>query len=119
MDAKATQALSRFNLDFDGTSVSAVSLVDGRPAGFRSRARSCVITPADAIRDGKKFSATVSYTSGPYLYTPDFNNFPIGILPFGWFSTQDGSVIARAARPGRTRPTPSATTRRARPPTPS
>ena len=38
----------------------------------------------------------MSYTSGPYLYTPDFDlsTFPIGILPFGWFTTQDGSVTA-------------------------
>ncbi len=93
MDAKATQALSSFNLDFDGKAVSAVS-VNGRPAGFAVDDEELVVTPADAIRDGKKFSATVSYTSGPYLYTPDFNNFPLGILPFGWFSTQDGSVIA-------------------------
>ena len=33
MDAGATQALSRFDLDFDGDAVSAVS-VDGRPAAF-------------------------------------------------------------------------------------
>ena len=72
MDAKATQALSRFNLDFDGKSVSAVS-VNGRPAGFAVQGEELVITPADAIRDGKKFSTTVSYTSGPYLYTPDFD----------------------------------------------
>ncbi len=93
MDAVATQALSRFNLDFDGTAVSAVT-VNGRPAAFSVQGEELVITPAEAIRDGKKFSATVSYTSGPYLYVPDFTNFPIGILPFGWFTTQDGSVTA-------------------------
>ena len=35
----ATQALSRFNLDFDGDAVSAVT-VNGHPAAFASRARS-------------------------------------------------------------------------------
>jgi aminopeptidase N len=93
MDAVATQTLSRFNLDFDGEAVSAVT-VDGRPAAFAVQGEELVITPAQAIREGKRFTATVSYTSGPYLYTPSFENFPIGLLPFGWFTTQDGSVTA-------------------------
>jgi aminopeptidase N len=53
-----------------------------------------VITPRRPLRDRERFTTTVSYTSGPYLYTPDFNNLPLGVLPFGWFSTQDGSVTA-------------------------
>src|SRR5215217_2779395 len=67
MEAQATQALSRFNLDFDGGAVS----VNGRPAAFSVQGEELVITPAEAIRDGKRLSTTVSYTSGPYLYTPD------------------------------------------------
>ena len=34
MEARATKALSRFNLDFDGEAVSSVR-VDGRAADFR------------------------------------------------------------------------------------
>src|SRR5918994_7586934 len=75
MDAVATQTLSRFNLDFDGDAVSAVT-VDGRPAAFAVQDEELVITPAQALRDGKRFSTTVTYTSGPYLYTPSFDNFP-------------------------------------------
>lgn len=93
MEARATQALSRFNLDFDGDAVSAVS-VDGRPAAFSVQGEELVITPSRPVKDNHKFTTTVDYTAGPYLYTPDFSNFPIGILPFGWFSTQDGSVTA-------------------------
>ena len=93
MDARATKALSRFNLDFDGEAVSSVR-VDGRNAGFRVDGEELVITPRKSLKDNERFTTTVLYTSGPYLYTPDFNNFPIGILPFGWFSTQDGSVTA-------------------------
>ena len=93
MDAVATQALSRFNLDFDGDAVSAVT-VNGRPAAFGVQGEELVITPAEALRDGKHFTATVNYTAGPYLYTPSFENFPLGILTFGWFTTQDGSVTA-------------------------
>jgi aminopeptidase N len=93
MDARATKALSRFNLDFDGESVSSVR-VDGRSADFTIDGEELVITPRKALRDNERFTTTVLYTAGPYLYTPDFNNFPLGILPFGWFSTQDGSVTA-------------------------
>jgi aminopeptidase N len=93
MDATATQALSAFNLDFDGDAVSSVT-VEGAAAAFSLQGEELVITPAEPIRAGKRFTVTVQYTSGPYLYTPDFDNFPIGILPFGWFSTQDGSVTA-------------------------
>jgi aminopeptidase N len=93
MNAVATQALSRFNLDIDGDAVSAVT-VDGRPAAFEVQGEELVITPAQAIRDGKRFTATVNYSAGPYLYTPTLENFPLGILPFGWFTTQDGSVTA-------------------------
>jgi aminopeptidase N len=93
MDAKATKSLSRFNLDFDGDAVSSVK-VDGRSASFAVQGEELVITPRKSLRDGERFSTTIAYTSGPYLYTPDFDNLPLGVLPFGWFSTQDGSVTA-------------------------
>ena len=94
MDARATKALSRFNLDFDGEAVSAV-WVDGRSAAFRVDGEELVITPRHSLRDNERFTTTVNYTSGPYLYTPDFDpNNPLGLLPFGWFTTQDGSVTA-------------------------
>jgi len=66
IDAKATEALSRFNLDFDGEAVSGVR-VDGRTAAFALDGEELVITPAKPLRDGERFSTTVSYTSGPYL----------------------------------------------------
>src|ERR671923_3017932 len=54
MEAKATQALSRFNLDFDGDSVSAVS-VDGRSAAFARDGDELVITPSQPLKDNHKF----------------------------------------------------------------
>ena len=94
MEAKATKSLSRFNLDFDGDAVSAVE-VNGRAAAFELQGEELVITPRHSLRDHKKFTTTVSYTAGPYLYTPDFDpSNPTGLLPFGWFTTQDGSVTA-------------------------
>ena len=117
MEAKATKSLSRFNLDFDGDAVSAVK-VDGRTAAFSVQDEELVITPRKSLRDGERFSATVNYTSGPYLYTPDFDpNNPVGLLPFGWFTTQDGSVTAGQPDLGRTRSTRSTTTPPTRRPT--
>ena len=94
MEAKATKSLSRFNLDFDGDAVSSVK-VDGRTATFSVQDEELVITPSRPLRGHRRFTTTVEYTSGPYLYTPDFDpNNPMGLLPFGWFTTQDGSVTA-------------------------
>ena len=77
-----------------------------------------MITPAEALRNGKRFTTTVNYTAGPYLYIPSFENFPLGILPFGWFTTQDGSVTA--GQPDRAHEIyPVNTTRPTRRPTPS
>src|SRR3954468_19827250 len=44
IDARATQALSRFDLDFSGDSVSLVT-VDGVPAQFERTGEELVITP--------------------------------------------------------------------------
>src|SRR3954464_3176864 len=52
--ARATQALSRFDLDFAGRSVGSVS-VDGQPAAFKRSGEDLVITPRRALPDGKLF----------------------------------------------------------------
>ncbi len=58
--AQATQSLSRFNLDFGGDSVGAVS-VDGRAAAFRRDGEELVITPRRAIDKRDKFLVRVSH----------------------------------------------------------
>jgi aminopeptidase N len=87
MIARATQALSRFDLDFSGTGVSAVS-VNGAPAAFSRSGDELVITPRRALRDRSRFVTQVDFTSGP---TPPAPGDP---FPFGWFTTNDGSVTA-------------------------
>ena len=57
--ARATQSLSRFNLDFGGQSVGAVS-VDGRAAAFRRDDEELVITPRKALDRHEKFVVRVS-----------------------------------------------------------
>jgi aminopeptidase N len=80
--ARATQALSRFDLDFTNGTVSQVT-VNGAPAGWTRDQEKLVITPRQALRDREKFGVKVSYVSGP--------TFP---LTYVWFATADGSVTA-------------------------
>ena len=58
--ARATQSLSRFNLDFGGDSVGSVS-VDGRSAAFRRDGEELVITPRKPIDRHEKFLVRVSH----------------------------------------------------------
>src|SRR4051794_6109040 len=60
IDARATQALSRFDLDFSGDSVSLVT-VDGVPAQFERTGEELVITPRRPIANRAAFSTRVLY----------------------------------------------------------
>src|SRR5919108_2325957 len=88
MLARATQSLSSFNLDFAGDSVESVR-VGGSQASWTRSGNELVITPRNAIRDHRSFVARIEYTSGPYTPGPEQEG-----LPFGWFATLDGSVMA-------------------------
>jgi aminopeptidase N len=85
MYAKATQALSRFNLDFSGDSVRSVS-VDGRNARWTWSGGELSITPARSLHDHEWFVTRVSYTAHPFV--------PTDIFPFGFFTVNGGSVTA-------------------------
>jgi aminopeptidase N len=90
--ARATQALSRFDLDFAGDSLAAVA-VDGRPAAFTWDGSELVITPARAIRDGALFTVTVShFVAHPKVVDPAV------LLGAPFFQSPDGS--AWALQPG-------------------
>jgi aminopeptidase N len=88
MIARATQPLSSFNLDFAGDSVESVH-VNGRRASWQRSGNELVVTPRRALADDRRFVAKVDFTSGPYVPTPEQEG-----LPFGWFTTLDGSVTA-------------------------
>lgn len=88
MRARATHALSRFDLDFGGRSIGSVA-VDGRPAAFVRRGQELVITPARPIRDGQVFSVHVShFTAEPTIANPD------DFATEAFVITPDGSVTA-------------------------
>ena len=83
--ARAEQSLSSFNLDFDGDSVEGV-WVNGRRAEWTLAGEELVVTPRRALRRHQRFSVSVDFTGDPVMPTDD--------LPFGWFTTLDGSVTA-------------------------
>src|SRR5215213_3338439 len=58
--AKATQDLSRFDLDFAGQSVGTIS-VNGLPAKFTRTPDDLVITPRLPLREGRPFIVKVSH----------------------------------------------------------
>jgi aminopeptidase N len=77
--ARATQSLSRFNLDFSGAGVGAV-FVNGRAASWTREGEELVITPKRAIKRHRKFRVKVAHftanptdpaTSSFFFYTPD------------------------------------------------
>jgi len=86
--ARATQSLSRFNLDFSGDSVGGVS-VNGLPARFTRDGEDLVITPRLPLLKGLPFIVQVShYTAHPIQ--PDPND----LLGAPFFITPDGSATA-------------------------
>src|SRR3954467_11532081 len=86
--ARATQALSRFDLDFGGASVGGVS-VDGADAQFRRDGDELVITPRRAIDNGALFVVTVAhYVAVPTAPDPD------DFASEAFFSHQSGSATA-------------------------
>ncbi|GAA2553037.1 M1 family metallopeptidase [Winogradskya consettensis] len=86
LTAVATQGLSRFDLDFGGDSVRAVS-VNGHRAAFSRSGGELVVTPRHALRKGSTFRVTVSgFAATPIPANAD--------SPVGFVSTADGTVLA-------------------------
>jgi aminopeptidase N len=89
LSARATQHLSRFNLDFVGMTVHDVR-VDGRRAAWSRTGPELSITPQEGLRRGRHFTVRVSYDGVPRpLPFPD-----VPELKYGWIHTDDGSWVA-------------------------
>ena len=84
--ARATQGLSRFDLDLAGLTVSGVT-VDGRAAQFRRSGQELIVTPAAGIRSGRTFSVTVRYAGVPQVITDADGSIE------GWVRTADGAFV--------------------------
>jgi aminopeptidase N len=85
--ARATQDLSRFDLDLRGFAVSRL-LVDGVPATHsRAGEHELVITPAAGIRSGRTFTVTIDYAGTPAVVTDPDESIE------GWVPTDDGAFV--------------------------
>ncbi|WP_167756869.1 M1 family metallopeptidase [Leifsonia flava] len=85
--AKATQNLSRFDLDLHGLTVKSIT-VNGRKATWKRSGDELVVTPASTLRKGFPFFTTVSYAGVPQLYEDSV----LGTA--GFYNTDDGTLVA-------------------------
>ncbi|WP_240797990.1 M1 family metallopeptidase, partial [Streptomyces sp. F001] len=88
ISATATQALSRFNLDFAGNTLRTVT-VNGAPATAVRDGDELVVTPAQPILDGSAFTVQVVYTADPTQQRHRSD----AIQAYGWVPTPDGTVL--------------------------
>jgi aminopeptidase N len=88
IDARATQDLSRFNLDLrPWLAVSKVEVNDRRATFAQEGEHELVITPRKGIKHGKKFEVEVEYAGDPqHVEDPD------GSIE-GWIPTHDGAFV--------------------------
>jgi aminopeptidase N len=77
--AKATQALSRFDLDLDGNTVGRVT-VDGVIADWTRLGEELIVTPRHALKAGKSFRVDVTYSG----------RVDSGHANFAFFTTESG-----------------------------
>ncbi|MFF3461867.1 M1 family metallopeptidase [Streptomyces sp. NPDC002619] len=86
--ATATQALSRFDLDFAGNTLHTVT-VDGLPARAERDGDELVVTPARPIPNGRTFTVRVAYTADPTQQRHRSD----AIRTYGWIPTSDGTLL--------------------------
>jgi len=86
IDARATQNLSRFDLDFVGLTVRSIK-VGGRPAAWTRDGQELIITPARGILKGDPFQVVIRYDGVPEP-TVEFGGSS------GFIATDDGFDVA-------------------------
>ncbi|MFI9567720.1 M1 family metallopeptidase [Streptomyces rishiriensis] len=87
LTARATQRLTRFDLDFKGLKITGLT-VDHVKAAHRRDGQELVVTPRRALRAGERFQVAVTYSGTPGPVTD-----PDGSLD-GWIPTDDGAFVA-------------------------
>ncbi|NDU73653.1 M1 family peptidase [Actinomadura sp. DSM 109109] len=87
--ARATQNLSRFDLDLSGMDVDKV-WVDRSAARHRRQGQELVITPRHGLRKGRTFTAVIRYGGVPQTIVGS----PIVFgSPYGFLHTPDGAFV--------------------------
>lgn len=87
IEARATEDLSRFNLDFIGFEIMGIT-VNGQPADFRHRERELTITPSTRLSKNESFAIEIHYQGSPV----EINSAAIPIQT-GWVTFDGGSYV--------------------------
>ena len=86
--ARATQNLSRFDLDFRMQDSVTRVLVNGAAASYAAAAgQELVVTPASGLVQGRTFTVTVDYAGVPKVVTDPDTSIE------GWVPTDDGAFV--------------------------
>jgi aminopeptidase N len=86
IEARATQDLSSFNLDFRDYKISSLT-VNGSPVAFSRKGQELTVTPAEGLRDNRSFTVRVVYAGhANYVLDPDKSKD-------GWIPTDDGAFV--------------------------
>ena len=64
IEAKATQDLSQFNLDFIGFEITSIT-VDGEPAEYERSGQELTVAPSKPIASGQAFTIVIQYAGAP------------------------------------------------------
>jgi aminopeptidase N len=86
VQATATESLSRFNLDFRGFDIRALS-VDDAPAAFVRDGQELIVTPQQPLAAGGEFTVDVRYRGVPAVITDPDESIE------GWIPTDDGAFV--------------------------
>ncbi|MQY03941.1 hypothetical protein ACRB68_19870 [Actinomadura sp. RB68] len=84
--ARATEDLSRFDLDYRGPKITSTT-VNGRPAAARRDGAELVLTPAATLPAGSVFTTAVRYAGRP----GPIRSSAYG--DYGWVPTGDGALV--------------------------
>lgn len=87
IEARATQSLSSFNLDFMGFEITSLT-VNGQPADFEHNLQELTITPSTPLAANEAFTVEVHYQGSP-------EDVRSKALPFqiGWITFEGGSFV--------------------------
>ncbi len=87
IEAKATQDLSSFNLDFIGFEIAGIT-VNGEDAEFSRDGQELTVTPSSPLSNGEAFTVAVSYNGIP----SEMNSEAIPV-PTGWIVFDGGIYV--------------------------
>ncbi len=87
IDARATQDLGGFNLDFAGFTLDSITVND-QPAAFDRRERELTVTPAQPLKAGESFVVRAVYHGAP----DKFKSAAVDEL-IGWVVADGGSFV--------------------------